>query len=44
MDYTVFGEVIKGLDIIDKIAAVPTQPGDRPKEDVWMKIRVVNNN
>ncbi len=43
MDYTVFGEVIKGLDVIDKIAAVSTLPGDRPKEDVWMKIRVVNN-
>lgn len=43
MDYTVFGEVIKGLDIIDKIAAVKTLPGDRPEQDVWMKIRVVNN-
>lgn len=41
MDYTVFGRVTKGLDVIDKIAAVRTLPGDRPVEDVWMKISVV---
>ncbi|MFA6949649.1 MAG: peptidylprolyl isomerase [Lentimicrobiaceae bacterium] len=40
-DYTVFGEVIKGLDVIDKIAAVQTGPGDRPVKDVKMKITVV---
>ncbi|HEX4851596.1 MAG TPA: peptidylprolyl isomerase [Puia sp.] len=33
--YTVFGEVIKGLDVIDSIAAVPTaKPYDRPETDV----------
>lgn len=37
--YTVFGQVIKGLDVIDKIAAVKTA-SDRPVEDVWMKISV----
>jgi cyclophilin family peptidyl-prolyl cis-trans isomerase len=41
MDYTVFGRVTKGMDVIDKIAAVTTLPGDRPAEDVWMKISVV---
>lgn len=41
MDYTVFGEVVEGLDVIDKIAAVPTAPGDRPIEDVKMKIRIL---
>lgn len=40
-EYTVFGQVIDGLDVIDKISAVKTAPGDRPREDVWMKIRVV---
>lgn len=40
-DYTVFGRVIKGLDVIDKIAATPTNPGDRPKKDVKMKMRVI---
>ena len=32
--YTVFGEVVEGLNIIDSIAAVKTLPGDRPEEDV----------
>lgn len=40
-DYTVFGQVIEGLDVIDKIAAVPCGPGDRPVEDVKMKISVI---
>jgi peptidyl-prolyl cis-trans isomerase B (cyclophilin B) len=40
-DYTVFGRVIKGLDVIDKIAAVKTAPGDRPLQDVKMKMRVI---
>jgi peptidylprolyl isomerase len=39
--YTVFGEVVEGLEVIDKIAAVETAPGDRPKSDVKMKIKVV---
>lgn len=41
-DYTVFGEVVEGLDIIDKLAAVPTKPGDRPVEDVKMNVRILN--
>ncbi|MBB4078899.1 peptidyl-prolyl cis-trans isomerase B (cyclophilin B) [Lewinella aquimaris] len=40
-NYTVFGQVIEGLDVIDKIAAVATGAGDRPKEDVSMKISLV---
>ena len=40
-EYTVFGRVIDGLDVIDKIAAVQTQPGDRPVEDVKMSIKVI---
>lgn len=34
--YTVFGEVVDGLDVIDKIASQPTLPGDRPVEDIRM--------
>jgi len=41
MEYTVFGRVIKGLDVVDKIADVKTVPGDRPVEDVKMKVIVV---
>lgn len=37
-NYTVFGEVLKGLDIIDKIASVETQRGNRPKLDVPFSI------
>lgn len=33
-DYTVFGETISGLDVIDKIAAVQTDQKDRPLNDV----------
>lgn len=32
--YTIFGETIDGLDVIDKIASVPTDRYDRPYEDV----------
>jgi peptidyl-prolyl cis-trans isomerase B (cyclophilin B) len=40
--YTVFGEVISGLDVIDKIAAVQTnQQTNRPVQDVKMKITIV---
>lgn len=35
-DYTVFGEVVEGMDIIDKIAAVKTDRNDRPEEDVYI--------
>ena len=40
-DYTVFGEVIDGLDVIDKIAAVQTGPGSKPLKDVKMKVSVI---
>lgn len=39
--YTVFGEVIEGLDVIDKIAAVKTDNNDRPLEDIKMKVKVL---
>lgn len=38
--YTVFGKVIKGLEVIDKIAAAPKDANDRPIEDVSMEITV----
>ena len=40
-EYTVFGRVIDGLEVIDKIGVVQTDGRDRPKEDVKMKIRVI---
>ena len=41
-NYTVFGEVVKGRDVIDKIAALPTDGNDRPQENVRMKMRLLN--
>ena len=41
-NYTVFGEVISGLDVIDKIANAPTKPGDRPVKDIRMKMKLLN--
>lgn len=36
--YTVFGEVIDGLRVLDKIAEVKTDKRDRPLEDIRMKV------
>ena len=42
MEYTVFGQVIKGLDVIDKISAVKKDGSDRPIEDVIiLKVKVI---
>ncbi len=40
--YTVFGEVISGLDVIDKIAKAPRDQNNRPLQNVRMKIRLLN--
>jgi cyclophilin family peptidyl-prolyl cis-trans isomerase len=40
-NYMVYGEVIEGMDVIDKIAAVQTKPGDRPVQDVRMTVKVI---
>jgi peptidyl-prolyl cis-trans isomerase B (cyclophilin B) len=34
MGYTVYGEVVEGIEILDKIANAPTGPNDRPTEDI----------
>lgn len=41
-EYTVFGEVIDGLEVIDKIAGLPTNKDDRPLTDVKIKVRILN--
>lgn len=41
--YTVFGEVIEGMDVIDKIEKVETDAADRPKEDVVIKKMTILN-
>lgn len=43
-NYTVFGEVIEGLDIVDKIAEVPTDTNDKPLNEIKIiKIKIVKN-
>lgn len=39
--YSIFGEVIEGLDVVDKIAAVQTRQADMPVEDIIMTVSVV---
>ena len=40
--YTVFGEVVEGLDIVDSIQKVKTNRADRPEEDLKMKVIVLD--
>lgn len=40
-NYTVFGEIVEGLDVIDKIASVKTDKNDRPIKDVKMTVKVI---
>ncbi len=39
-EYTVFGEVVEGIDVIDRITARQTNAQDRPLEDVWMIVEI----
>jgi len=41
--YTVFGEVVSGMEIVDKIAAVQTDTNDRPVKDIPMTIKLIKN-
>jgi len=40
--YTVFGEVILGIEVVDAIAAVETRRGDKPVIDVTMTIEIID--
>ena len=42
-EYTVFGEVVEGMDVVDKIQQVKTDRSDRPQEDVKIiKVSVID--
>ncbi len=41
--YTVFGEVEEGLNVVEKIQALPTNDADRPLEDISMKLTVIDS-
>jgi len=40
-NYTVYGEVVSGIEMIDTIAGADTGPSDRPVEDVSMMVSVL---
>ncbi len=39
--YTVFGEVVSGMDVVDKIVSQPRDSRDNPEERIEMKIRIL---
>ena len=41
MNYTVFGEVESGLEIVDKIAAAARDSNNRPLNDIKMKMKIL---
>lgn len=41
--YTVFGEVIKGYDVVDDIQNVETLDNDRPKKNIFIKTMTISN-
>lgn len=41
--YTIYGHVTQGLDVVDKIGAVLTAPGDRPLQDITMKVEALTD-
>jgi peptidyl-prolyl cis-trans isomerase B (cyclophilin B) len=38
--YTAFGRVVSGLDVVDKIVGAPRDPRDNPKDRIDMKVKV----
>ncbi len=41
MNYTVFGEVTEGFDVIDKISLAQKDQSDRPLKDIKMTVKIV---
>ncbi len=40
--YTVFGEVVEGLDVVDMIQSTATGRGDRPVDDIEMRLSIID--
>lgn len=40
-EYSVFGEVVDGMEVVDKIASLETDKSDRPLQDVKMEIELI---
>ena len=43
MEYTVFGRVYEGIELIDSICYQPTDAYARPLEDLRFKVRVIRD-
>jgi peptidyl-prolyl cis-trans isomerase B (cyclophilin B) len=41
MEYTVFGEVVSGLEVVDKIAKLSRDGNNRPHADIRMKMEII---
>ncbi len=42
MNYTVFGEVLSGMDVVEKIAKAPKDENNRPLRDIKMNMTIIN--
>ena len=40
--YTVFGEVTKGMEVVEKIAELPTDDGEWPLQNIYISAKVMN--
>jgi len=40
-NYTVFGEVVEGYEVVEKISELSTDSNDRPLKDIRFKVRIV---
>jgi peptidyl-prolyl cis-trans isomerase B (cyclophilin B) len=40
--YTVFGEVVKGMEVVDKIVSQPRDGNDNPKDRIEMTVEIIN--
>jgi len=40
-DYTVFGEVIEGMDVVEQISKVARDESDRPVQDIQMTVTII---
>ena len=40
-DYTVFGRIVSGFEVLDAIAKAPKDPRDRPLKDIKMTVKVI---
>ena len=41
--YTVFGEVVSGVEVADKIVSVPRDAQDNPNDRIEMKVKIIKN-